>query len=182
MDFSHYADAPVGLSIDLVNTDEMDGDEIADVSELEVFLERFSDIRPPDLAPATPTDLTRIYSLRDTLREVFNAGDETTAVDRLNSILDENPVLPRLSAHSGEPHLHYDPVEATVSSWVGAITAMGLASVVVEHGISRFGSCGASNCRDVFVDTTRNRSRLHCCHACSTREAVAAYRKRQTTT
>jgi predicted RNA-binding Zn ribbon-like protein len=39
--------------------------------------------------------------------------------------------------------------------------------------------CHASNCRDVFVDTTRNRSRLHCCGTCSTREAVAAYRKRQ---
>lgn len=182
MDFSHYDDAPVGLAIDLVNTDETDGDEIGDVSELELFLERFSDIRPSDLGPATSTDLTRIHSLRDTLREVFNAGDEATAVDRLNAILEQNPAQPRLSAHSGEPHLHYEPVEPTVSSWVGATTAMALAGVIVEHGISRFGSCGASNCRDVFVDTTRNRSRLHCCHTCSTREAVAAYRRRQTAT
>ncbi len=180
MDFSHYDDAPVGLAIELVNTDEIKDDQIGHLAALDLFLERFSEIRPPELGRATPADLTRIHSLRDALREVFNAGDVPVAVDRLNAILDENPALPRLSTHSGSPHLHYEPVEPTVASWVGATTAMGLAGVIADHGVSRFGSCSASNCRDVFVDTTRNRSRLHCCHNCSTREAVAAYRKRQT--
>jgi predicted RNA-binding Zn ribbon-like protein len=182
MDFSHYEEAPVGLAIDLVNTDEIEGDEIGDLAALTAFLDGFEDLRPPDLAPVTDADLTRIHAIRDSLREVFNAPDEATAADRLNSILAESPASPRLSTHSGEPHLHYDPVESDVSSWVGATAAMGLVGVIVEHGISRFGSCNASNCRDVFVDTTRNRSRLHCCHTCSTREAVAAYRKRQTAT
>ncbi|MGH8873260.1 MAG: ABATE domain-containing protein [Acidimicrobiia bacterium] len=181
MDFSHYSDEPVHLAVDLVNTDEIDGDEIADLSDLIVFLDRFEGLRSPGLGPATDTDLARIHQLRDTLRQVFEAPDEATAVARLNSVLAENAAIPRLSLHSGEPHLHFEPVEAMVSSWVGAMTAMGLAGVIVEHGISRFGSCSAANCRDVFIDTTRNRSRLHCCNTCSTREAVAAYRKRHAT-
>jgi hypothetical protein len=181
MNFSHYETEPVGLAVELVNTDETDLDGIGDLAELKVFLGRFDDLRPPNLAPTGEEDLIRIHRLRDRLREVFDAPDEATAVEYLNSILDQNPALPRLSAHDGEPHLHYEPVTPTVSSWIGATTAMGLAGVMVEHGISRFGSCGASNCRDVFIDTTRNRSRLHCCNTCSTREAVAAYRRRQTT-
>jgi predicted RNA-binding Zn ribbon-like protein len=115
------------------------------------------------------------------LRAIFIAPDVGTAVAHLNQVLEKNSATPRVSMHDGEPHLHYEPVDAPIASRVGAIAAMGLASVIVEHGISRFGTCSASSCRDVFVDTTRNRSRVHCCHNCSTREAVAAYRKRQAT-
>lgn len=178
MDFSHYKDGPAGFAVDVVNTDEVGGDEIEDLERLEEFLTRFEQLRPPGLAPATDADLLAIRRIRDTLRQVFNAEDEPTATDRLDSILDEHPALARIVTHGDHPHLHYEPLEATVASWVGATTAMGLAGIMVEHGISRFGSCAAGNCRDVFVDTTRNRSRIHCCQACSTREAVAAYRRR----
>jgi predicted RNA-binding Zn ribbon-like protein len=56
---------------------------------------------------------------------------------------------------------------------------MGLATVLIEHGVERFGVCNAGDCDDVFVDSSRNRSRLHCSSTCSTREAVASYRRRQ---
>ncbi len=179
MDFSHYSDEPVELAVDLVNTDEIESDDIGDLTTLKEFLSRYESLGPIDVAKAGDTDLSRIHALRDVLREVFDAPDEATAVGHLNAILAENDAIPRLSLHSGQPHLHFEPVGSSVSSWVGALTAMGLAGVVVDHGISRFGSCQASNCRDVFVDTSRNRSRTHCCGTCSTREAVAAYRKRQ---
>ncbi|MGH8913918.1 MAG: ABATE domain-containing protein [Acidimicrobiia bacterium] len=180
MNFSHYADEPAGFAVDLVNTDEMDGDEIGDLPRLQEFLARYEGLRSTPVRPADKTDLAEIHRLRDTLRLVFDAPDEATAVTHLNSILDKHAAVPRLSLHTGEPHLHFEPVDSTTASWAGAMAAMGLAGVIVEHGVSRFGTCHASNCRDVFVDSTRNRSRLHCCGTCSTREAVAAYRKRQT--
>jgi predicted RNA-binding Zn ribbon-like protein len=179
MNFSHYTDRPAQLAVDLVNSDEMKDDQISNLAELEAFLDEYQDLRPrADLSPE-PADLTALHALRDRLREVFESPDETTAMDRLNHILSENEAIPRLSMHDGHPHLHFEPIGSSLSSWVAAITAVGLAGVMVEHGISRFGSCQASNCRDVFIDTTRNRSRIHCCSTCSTREAVAAYRKRQ---
>jgi predicted RNA-binding Zn ribbon-like protein len=179
MNFSHYTDRPAQLAVDLVNSDEMNDDQISNLAELEAFLDEYQDLRPrADLSPE-PADLTALHALRDRLREVFESPDETTAMDRLNQILSENEAIPRLSMHDGHPHLHFEPIGSSLSSWVAAITAVGLAGVMVEHGISRFGSCQASNCRDVFIDTTRNRSRIHCCSTCSTREAVAAYRKRQ---
>jgi predicted RNA-binding Zn ribbon-like protein len=179
MNFSHYTDQPAQLAVDLVNSDETNGDETSELAELEAFLDRYPDLRPPDGLAPEQSDLTALQALRDRLREVFESSDETTAMDRLNQILSENEAIPRLSMHDGHPHLHFEPIGSSLSSWVAAITALGLAGVMVEHGISRFGSCQASNCRDVFIDTTRNRSRIHCCSTCSTREAVAAYRKRQ---
>lgn len=179
MHFSHYGAEPVELAVDLVNTDEADGDEIGTVPELEAFLGRFGAIRPEGTRPATEADLNEVHRLRDRLREVFDAPDEAAAVDQINAILADHRAVPRLTMHDGAPHMHYQPVEDSVTSWVGAMTAMGLAGIVAEHGVSRFGSCQASGCWDVFVDTTRNRSRIHCCSACSTREAVAAYRRRR---
>ncbi|HEU5112221.1 MAG TPA: ABATE domain-containing protein [Acidimicrobiia bacterium] len=179
MNFSHYSDQTVELAVDLVNTDELTGDEIATLADLETFLTQYESLLPPDQQPATEKDLKKLHRLRDDLRAIFTAPDTETAVAQLNRILEKNNATPRVSMHDGEPHLHYEPVNAPMASRVAAIAAMGLAGVIVENGISRFGSCSASNCRDVFVDATRNRSRVHCCHSCSTREAVAAYRKRQ---
>ncbi len=56
---------------------------------------------------------------------------------------------------------------------------MGLAVVLVDHGMERFGVCASSTCEDVFVDSSRNRSRRHCSGTCNTRENVAAYRRRK---
>ncbi len=181
MNFSHYSDQTVELAVDLVNTDELTGDEISTVAELETFLTRYESLLPLDAQAVTEKDLRKLHRLRDDLRAIFTAPDLEAAVSHLNVVLEKNSATPRVSMHDGEPHLHYEPVDAPMASRIGAIAAMGLAGVVVEHGISRFGTCTASNCRDVFVDTTRNRSRVHCCHNCSTREAVAAYRKRQAT-
>ena len=165
--------------MDLVNTDESTGDEIGTVAELTAFLTRYESLLHTDQTPVTEQDLKKLHRLRDDLRAIFTAPDVEAAVTHLNLLLEKNSATPRVSMHDGDPHLHYEPVDAPMASRVGAIAAMGLAGVIVEHGISRFGTCSASNCRDVFVDTTRNRSRVHCCHNCSTREAVAAYRKRQ---
>ncbi|MGD2061660.1 MAG: CGNR zinc finger domain-containing protein, partial [Acidimicrobiia bacterium] len=101
------------------------------------------------------------------------------ASKRVNILLEKYGATPRLSTHSGNPHLHFEPLESAMVCWLGAITAMGLASVIVEHGVDRFGACDSATCIDVYVDTSRNRSRRHCSNTCSTREAVAAYRKRQ---
>jgi predicted RNA-binding Zn ribbon-like protein len=55
---------------------------------------------------------------------------------------------------------------------------MGLSVALIEGGFDRFGRCNASTCDDVFVDGSRNHSRLHCSDKCTTRENVAAHRAR----
>jgi len=178
VDFSHYTDQPVDLAVALVNTDQMDGDQLGDTAQLELFLDDYQDLWKGVARPARKTELVEIRRLRNSLREVITAENDATASDTVNEILDSYGAVPRVSIHSGHPHLHFEPTGASMSSWLGATTAMGLASVIVEHGVERFGLCDSGGCEDVYVDTSRNRSRRHCSNTCSTREAVAAYRKR----
>jgi predicted RNA-binding Zn ribbon-like protein len=56
---------------------------------------------------------------------------------------------------------------------------MGLSVALIEGGFDRFGICQSSTCDDVFVDISRNHSRLHCSDKCTIRENVAAHRARR---
>ena len=182
MDFSHYSDRPVEVAVDLVNTlDVVSGEDAlatpADVAEfVETSLEDWDQLD----FESTAKDLHETRSLRSRLRQVWEAEDATGAAEVLNTLLTDVSAIPRVSVHgSNPPHLHFEPRSTGVAPWLGAITAMGLSVALIEGGFERFGHCNSSTCDDVFVDTSKNRSRLHCSDTCTTRESVAAYRKRQ---
>jgi predicted RNA-binding Zn ribbon-like protein len=180
MDFSHYTTKPVELAVELTNTKGIIKDELADPDQLLQFLEEYRPLWEGVAKPPKKSDLPAVQELRASLREVFESKDEDEAAKQVNRLLESYGATPRISTHSGTPHLHFEPTRTSMVCWLGAITAMGLASVIVEHGIDRFGVCESGTCVDVYVDTSRNRSRRHCSNTCSTREAVAAYRKRKT--
>lgn len=179
MDFSHYTTKPVELAVALANTEGITRDDLADPSDMLQFLDEYRELWDGVAKPPKKTELDAVRNLRSALREVIESGDEKVASERVNVLLESYGATPRLSTHSGTPHLHFEPTETSIVCWLGAVTAMGLASVIVEHGVDRFGVCDSGTCQDVYVDTSRNRSRRHCSNTCSTREAVAAYRKRQ---
>ena len=182
MDFSHYSDRPVQVAVDLVNTfDVVSGEDAlstpADVAGfVETSLEDWDHL---DFDPSE-RDLHETRALRSRLRQVWEAEGGTGAADVLNALLTDVSAIPRVSIHgSTPPHLHFEPKAGGVARWLGAITAMGLSVALIEGGFDRFGRCNSSTCDDVFVDTSKNRSRLHCSDTCTTRESVAAYRRRQ---
>ena len=179
MDFSHYTTKPVELAVALANTQGVNSDDLAEPDQLVVFLEGFKGLWEGVAKPPRKADLPAVRELRSSVRHVIESGDEDVATERINKLLEEYEAKPRLSMHSGTPHLHFEPLDTSIVSWLGAVTAMGLASVIVEHGVERFGVCDSTGCLDVYIDTSRNRSRRHCSNTCSTREAVAAYRKRR---
>jgi predicted RNA-binding Zn ribbon-like protein len=138
---------------------------------------------------ATDADVTRFRSVRARLRAVFEAadtGDETLAVDLLNSLLLEFPVSPQISGHdyrddNGRPlwHMHLADHPSNVTAGYAAIAAMGLAFHLTEQGADRLGLCQAAPCRNAYLDTSTNRSRRYCSDRCATRANVAAYRARK---
>jgi predicted RNA-binding Zn ribbon-like protein len=180
MDFSHYTDEPVDLAVALINTAQTSGDRIGDLQSLRGFLDPYRHMWEGVARPATKSDVEAIQRLREALRTVIDCPEASTASRRINTILSEHGAQPRVSVHDGVTHFHFEPIDTSMSSWLGATTAMGLASVLVEDGMNRFGVCNAGDCEDVYVDASRNRSRRHCSSTCSTREAVSAYRRRQT--
>lgn len=179
MDFSHYTDEPVDLAVALMNTATASADALDSTEGLAEFLEQYRHMWEGAAREPDASCLGAVRDLRAALREVVESTDEATASERLNRVLSEHHAQPRVSVHNGAPHLHFEPIDSDICTWLGATTAMGLASVMVEHGLERFGTCAATDCDDVYVDASRNRSRRHCSTTCSTREAVSAYRRRQ---
>lgn len=181
MDFSGYSDAPVQMAVDLVNTrnpvsgeERLNGDE-----DVRALLEPFEDGWAHPDWEIREADVHELRALRARFREVFWAEDPAQAATILNDILSDVSAIPRVSVHHGDPHLHFDALNATPVRWLGSIAAMGLAVVLVDEGLERFGVCASATCDDVFVDSSRNRSRRHCSDTCNTRENVAAYRRRR---
>ena len=181
MDFSHYSCTPADMAVELVNTDErvIGEDHLVTLADIEIFLARYAELWDHDSQPPTEDDVPRVARLRSRLRSVFEARDESQAVEALNLILVDNGAVPRVSLHGGKPHMHFEPSGDAFSRWLAVVTGMGLATVLVDQGLARFGVCAASDCQDVFLDTSRNKSRRHCSTTCSNREAVAAHRRRQ---
>ena len=138
---------------------------------------------------AVEADVARLRTVRTRLRGVFEAadeGDETLAVDLLNSLLLEFPVSPQISGHDqrdddGRPlwHMHLADHPSNATAGFAAIAAMGLAFHLTEYGVDRLGLCEASPCRNAYLDTSTNRSRRYCSDRCATRANVAAYRARK---
>lgn len=181
MDFSHYSCEPVSLAVDLVNTDgRLSGrrDELMFMSDLEAFLDRHRHLWMEDSLPPTEEDIEPVRKLRKRLRAVFESTEPESAAVTINELLAGNGAAPRVSTHGGSPHFHFEPSGMTFVRWVSVVAAMGLATVIVDQGVGRLGVCAALDCHDVFLDTSRNKSRRHCSTTCSTRENVAAYRMR----
>ena len=182
MDFSHYSDRPAQVAADLVNTiDVVSGkDKLTTPSDVAAFIdEHLGDWEEIGFAP-TERDLHEARALRARLREVWRAEDDHAAAEILNGILADVSATPRISIHGkAGPHLHFEPDSGGTIKWLGAVTAMGLSVALVEGGWERFGTCASDTCEDVYIDTSKNRSRRHCSDTCTTRESVAAYRRRQ---
>jgi predicted RNA-binding Zn ribbon-like protein len=181
VDFSHYNDQPVQMAVDLVNTFDVVASEekLVAPSDVSRFVdEGEADWCRPGWEPSE-RDLHEVRALRSRLRSVFDSKSDAAAAEILNEILRDVVAVPRVSVHGAGPHLHFEAAGGSPARWLGAITAMGLTTALIEGGFDRFGTCDSATCDDVYVDTSRNKSRRNCSEKCTTRENVAAYRSRQ---
>lgn len=178
MRFGSYTDHSVRIAVDLVNTRDGADEELVDERAVAAFL-RSHQVRHHGRLRAE--DVASVRHVRERLRDVFEAAHERTATAILNDILSDVDAHPYLATHDGEPwHLHYAPTEAPVARHVAATAAMGLAMLISDDGFERLGTCAWETCHDVFVDTSKNRSRRYCDPAvCGNRASAAAYRERR---
>ncbi|GLW26898.1 CGNR zinc finger domain-containing protein [Microbispora triticiradicis] len=172
VDLTSYAE----LAVQLVNM----GDELKNPFSLRSLLEETG--RTEAASRLTRRDIDALWELREELAGVFEAasgGDDVDVVDRLNGLLVRHPVHPQISGHDGQPwHLHLTE-GGRVADALAVGSVMGLASVVTRLGVDRLGLCQASPCRNVYIDTSSNRSRRYCSERCASRANVAAYRARK---
>ncbi|GAA3180676.1 MULTISPECIES: CGNR zinc finger domain-containing protein [Streptomyces] len=183
MELAYYSD----YAVRLVNTEEPErgSDSLTSVEAVRALFGPAQQIA----RRATESDVTRLRTVRGRLRTVFESaadGDEVRAVDLLNALMMEFPVSPQISGHElrdadGRPdwHLHIADHAANATAGYTATACMGLAFHLTELGVDRLGVCEARPCRNVYLDTSTNRSRRYCSDRCATRANVAAYRARK---
>ncbi|MEW9534515.1 CGNR zinc finger domain-containing protein [Microbispora sp. NPDC049125] len=178
MPFSHDMVYSLATVVDLINTRSGERDGLADMADLEALVRRR---HVSEVGALTTRDLAEVRTLRAAFHEVFTAPDRATAVARLNTLLTRTRITPSLTEHDGFPlHVHYFAPGASVAEHLAADCGVALAHVLVEDEWERLRTCAAPDCAHVFVDESRNRSRVYCdSRTCGNRMHVAAYRARR---
>jgi predicted RNA-binding Zn ribbon-like protein len=129
----------------------------------------------------TAADAVRAGETADLVRAVAVAATREDVLVQLNELLSRARPQPYATDHDGELHLHYAAPGTPAVEQLATTVAMGLATVVAQHGWERLGVCSAEGCANVYVDTSRNASRRYCSNTCASRSTVAAYRARRRT-
>lgn len=164
MDLASYAE----LAVQLVNTSTPEEDRLGDLDALRALLT----LGPHLSGRVGRSDLEAMRELRDDLRAIFEAvseGDESDAAERLNSLLVRHPVHPQISGHDGQRwHLHITE-SGSVPDRYAAGAAMGLAVYISAEGLDRLAICASVPCRNVYIDTSSNRTRRYCSDRCAGR-------------
>jgi predicted RNA-binding Zn ribbon-like protein len=171
MDFGHYAES----AADLVTADVESVESLRDyLGERDWMTER-----------VVPADLRVLRKFQADLTEVINdsaAGDDAAVVARLNDLLVQHPVRPRISGHDAQTwHLHVNDQTDSVAAILIGEALFGMTLAVTELGADRLGWCASETCGHAFFDGTANHSKRFCSSRCATRTNVAAYRQRQAT-
>jgi predicted RNA-binding Zn ribbon-like protein len=134
-----------------------------------------------DGTPVTQGDFRRVFQLREALRSLLRANNETeilaSQVDVLNRLTSNAPLTVRFH-HDGLPTLELDiaGVDGTLARLLGIVfTAM------TDGTWGRLKACRNDRCQKAFYDTSKNRSGAWCSMAsCGSRLKASAYRHRHT--
>ena len=179
--FSHDTELTLRSACDLINSDRVQGERLADQAALDAHLEAegWTGRRDRDAA-----ELRAVHRLRTRLGEIWaGAGDETATVAAVNDLLTETRAAPWLTRHPEMPewHLHLASADDPLAQRMGAEMAMALADLIRTGELRRLKTCAAPDCEAVLIDLSRNRSRRFCDTGnCANRQHVAAYRERKT--
>jgi predicted RNA-binding Zn ribbon-like protein len=165
VDLNSYAE----LAVRLVNTAGGEGEGGDRLTSLDELRELVAD-REHLKTGVTRNDLEALRMLRGEFREFFEAcarGDGEAAAQVLNALLIQHPVHPQLSGHDGQPwHVHYTE-SGSVADRYAAGAVMGLAVVLSDLGLDRFGLCQAAGCQGVYIDYGPGRDGTFCSEKCS---------------
>jgi predicted RNA-binding Zn ribbon-like protein len=174
--FAYDSEMALQSAVELVNSG-IEPDTLTSVADLDDFWERW---RYTGRHERTLAELEAIRAMRPRLRELLLA-DRERAVVLVNGILAETTLQPHLVRHEEyDWHLHAVDEDTPLPDRVLIETAMAMVDVIRADEHTRFGVCADDGCDGVVLDLSRNRSRRYCSTACANRNAVAAYRARQT--
>ena len=175
--------------IDLLNSDWHDylgrggaEDRLDDPQWVRTFLAGWD---LPDrivLAKATRAALGELRSLlrRCVDRAVAEESLTEEDLEALNTVLSAEPVVRRVERAGSAYRLRLDPVRPSLRAVLAEI-AKSFADMLIEGDLTRIKLCENSDCRWVFYDRSRSRTRRWCegASGCGNLLKVRRFRKRQ---
>ena len=180
MNFSHDTEITLRSASALVNTDRIDGEQLADLSGLEAYLAGWGWTGRRD---RDDDEVDAVRRLRRRVGRIWDVADDAEqTVAQVNALLSDTRAAPWLTRHAEMPewHLHLASNHDPLAQRMGAEMAMALADLIRSGELRRLKVCAAPDCRAVLVDLSRNRSRMFCDTGnCGNRQHVAAYRERR---
>lgn len=175
MVFAYDSEMALRAAVELANTAE-EPDTLTTVADLDEFLGRW---RYTGRRDRTRAELDAVRAVRPRLRALLTA-ERDEAAGLLNSLLAEVTLRPQMVRHEEyDWHLHAVDHDAPLAERILVETVMAMVDVVRVDEMSRLAVCADDACEGVVLDLSRNRSRRYCSTACGNRNAVAAYRARQ---
>jgi len=175
MVFAHDTEVALQAAVTLANS-ALPPDTLETIGDLDDFYEqyRFTGRRDGNRA-----ELDAVREMRPRLRELLTAPRDR-AVEIVNEMLADAHAIPQLVRHDEwDWHVHAVDPTAPLATRICVETAMAMIDVIRADEMSRLGICADDECEGVVLDLSRNRSRRFCSTACGNRNAVAAYRARQ---
>ncbi|MFI7245035.1 CGNR zinc finger domain-containing protein [Streptomyces qinglanensis] len=180
MQINHDTRCALDQAVELLNTmaDGDSPDTLVSVADLRSYTERTN---VSGVGALSEDDVRAVRAVRERFAQVFATEDTRTAARLLNALVAEAGTTPQLTDHDDyDWHVHYFAPGASVAQHLAADCGMALAFVLVAGERDRLRRCSAPDCRRVFVDLSRNRSRRYCdSRTCGNRLHVAAYRARR---
>lgn len=174
--FAHDTEVSLNATAALINTARGGREELPDVAALDQFVAfwRWTGSRTHD-----QKELDQVRRLRPRLAQLWEITEDDAA-DLVNTLLREAGALPQLVKHDGwDYHIHATMPEAPLADRMAVDAAMAFADVIRAGELARLRVCAASDCHDVVIDLSKNRSRRFCSLTCANRVNVAAYRSRR---
>lgn len=116
--------------------------------------------------PVTEIELQRLQSLRKLLHDyaiIFANGSSADQIDwdELNKIMAKVPVIRQWNHHEGSRKLVYLPLTQDWTSVMAHIVS-DFVYTVLDQDIHRIRICDNPDCRWVFYDDTRSRTKRYC--------------------
>jgi len=179
--FIHDTEMSLRAAAALVNTlPETDGaglDRLRTQEDLDAYLSEFSytgSFRRDD------AELDAVRANRRRLRALW-AADRDGAVPLVNAMLRDGRALPQLVIHDEfDWHIHATEPDAPLAMRMLVESAMAFVDVIRSDEWKRVRVCAADDCDSVYVDFSKNGSKLYCDTGnCGNRMNVNAYRRRK---
>jgi len=173
--FTHDTEVSLQSAVILTNS-WLEPDTLVTIEDLDAFYTQgeYTGRRDGDLA-----ELEAVRDIRPALYQLLTA-DRDTAVGLVNAMLAEAGAVPQLVRHDvWDWHLHAVEPGSDLPTRILVEVAMAMIDVIRADEMSRLGICADDDCSGIVLDLSRNRSRRFCSTTCGNRNAVAAYRARQ---